>query len=275
MSEHREEHLDLCAAYALGSLDEADRKRLDEHLAGGCRVCEAALGDFSAATVLLAASTPPVRPPAALRERVLAAVAAAGAPDLAEAPKPTDARGRVVALKPRRPSPWVWTWAAAAAALAVTSALLWNEASQLRARIETSNRQLGELTSRLSEQQRLNEVLSAPGARVAVLELTPAGAQALRARATYDPTTRNAVVVFENFTPPSGHDYELWAIRGASPASLGVIQVDEAGRAVVRLENVGDPTTLNAFAVSLEPKGGSPNPTAPSGPVVMLGKLGG
>ena len=30
---------------------------------------------------------------------------------------------------------------------------------------------------------------------------------------------------------------------------------------------------LSAFAVSIEPEGGSPNAAAPSGPVVMLGKL--
>jgi len=47
----------------------------------------------------------------------------------------------------------------------------------------------------------------------------------------------------------------------------------EAGRAVVRLEDVGDPATLQAIAGSLEPEGGSPNPAAPSGPVVMVGKV--
>ena len=49
MSEHREEHIDLCAGYALGSLDEADLERIDQHLAEGCEHCEAALADFSTA----------------------------------------------------------------------------------------------------------------------------------------------------------------------------------------------------------------------------------
>ena len=296
VSEHREEHIDLCAGYALGSLDEADRETLERHLASGCAACEAALADFSNATVMLAASLPAARPSPALRARVLASLGAAAPEGSASAPArdesgdarrapgaspstargETEARGRVIELPRRRTPKWaIWIPAAAAAALAVTSALLWNEARRLESDLAGRRAQIAELGSRLAEEQRLNDVLSAPGARVAVLEITPQGEQALRARATFDPRSRSAVVIFENFKAPSGKDYQLWAIRGATPASLGVIKTDEAGRAVLRLENVGDPATLNAFAVSLEPAGGSPNPAAPTGPVVMLGKLGG
>ena len=277
MSEHREEHIDLCAAYSLGTLGEADRERLDQHLAGGCGPCEAALAEFSAAMVLLAASAPLARPSADLRARVLSAVSEASQVTPEEEEEEVAPPGRVIELRPRRRTlAWAaWIPAAAAIALAVTSAVLWNRVGRLEGELETRQRQLADLSSRLAEEQRLNEVLSAPGAKVAVLEITPQGEQALRARATFDPATRRAVVIVENFKAPSGHDYQLWAIRGATPASLGVIKTDDTGRAVLRLENVGDPATLNAFAVSLEPAGGSPNPLAPTGPVVMLGKLGG
>ncbi len=157
----------------------------------------------------------------------------------------------------------------------MTSAVLWNQVRNLETTLASQRSDLVDLNSRLSEAKRLVDVLSAPSARVAVLEMTPAGQQLLRARATYDPASRTAVVIFENFKAPAGHDYELWAIRGAAPVSLGIIQTDDQGRAILRLENVGEPDTLNAFAVSLEPAGGSPSKTAPSGPVVMLGKLGG
>ena len=274
MIEHREEYIDLCAGYALGSLDEADRKRLEQHLDAGCETCEQALADFSAATVLLASSAPAARPSPALRDRVLRVVE--GTRQGVEVAEPTDGRRRVIELEPRRGRPWMnWGLALAAAAFAITSAIFWGDASRLRTELDATRGKITDLSAKLEDQQRLNEVLSAPGARVAVLEMTQAGVEALRARATYDPASRSAVLVFENFKAPSGHDYELWAIRGAAPASLGVIKTDESGRAVVRLENVGDPATLNAFAVSLEAAGGSPNKAAPSGPVVMLGKLSG
>ena len=118
-------------------------------------------------------------------------------------------------------------------------------------------------------------MIAAPGARAASFSLTPDGAAELRARATYDPGTRRAVLVFENFRTMAGYDYQLWALRGNTPASLGLIRGDDHGRAVLRLEEVGDPATLTAFAISLEPTGGAPTPDAPTGPLVMLAGMGG
>jgi anti-sigma-K factor RskA len=271
VSEHREEHLDLCAGLALGSLADEDRKAIEKHLAEGCPQCDAALADFTDATVLLAASSPaaPVNP--ALRARVMAAVREAGTPERA----PAD-RSRVIEMPRRRAPAWgTWAWAAAAAALAIVTGISWTTSSRLSQELEANRQELAQLQQRLVEEQRWAEVMSAPEARVAELQLTPDGLAALKARATYDPRTRNAVVVFENFTAPEGKDYELWALRGAGVASLGLIRADESGRAVMRLENVGDPDTLGGFAVSLEPAGGSPTPDKPTGPVVMVGKVAG
>ena len=86
---------------------------------------------------------------------------------------------------------------------------------------------------------------------------------------------RQAMIVFTNFTPPAGTDYELWALRGGPPQSLGLIRPDASGRAIVKLPDTGDPAGLAAFAVSLEKAGGSRSPAGPEGPVVMVGKLGG
>jgi anti-sigma-K factor RskA len=166
-------------------------------------------------------------------------------------------------------------WAAAAAALAVATALSWNNATQLRTELAAKQKELTELRTQLEEERRWAAVLNAPDARVAELALTPDGIAELRARATFDPRSRSAVVVFDHFQPPSGKDYQLWALQGEGVASLGVIKVDAEGRAVVRLENAGDPASLAGFAVSLEPAGGSPYPDRPTGPVVMAGKFGG
>jgi anti-sigma-K factor RskA len=272
VSEHREEYLDLCAGLALDALDPADRTRLEAHLADGCPECEAALAEFSAASVNLARSAPAAAPPAALRQRVLDAARATPAGGAATAPE----RGRVIELKPRWREPlFLWSWAAAAAFLAITTAVMWNQGEALRVQLTDAQKALTAARQKLDEDRSLIAVLSAPDARVAEMQITPAGVKELRARATYDPASRSAVIVFENFTAPSGHDYQLWALRGAGVASLGLIRPDAAGHAVLRLENVGDPATLAGFAVSLEPAGGSPYPDKPTGPVVMAGKFGG
>ena len=281
MSAHRDQDIDLCAGYALGCLDTADRERVEEHLASGCPMCQAALAEFSDASVLLAASAPLAQPGPALRQRVLAAVAAPGIrepePPAEQVREPVDTRGRVIELRPRR-APFFtagWGWAAAAALLALVTALEWTQAARLRGELESNRLRLADLERRFADESRWSEVLNAPAAKVVYLAPTGKGSSELRARATYDPVSRRAVVVFENVRAPQGSDYQLWAIVGGAPASLGVVKADAAGHAMMRLENLGEPKLLAAFAISLEPAGGSPNPNAPSGPVVMLGKLEG
>ena len=273
MTEHRPEHIELCAAWALGALDDADWRRFEEHVAGGCPECEAATADFSAATVMLAASAPPATPDPALRARVLAAVANSvergDAQRMASVPPPAP---RVIEMRPR-PSRFAWVPLAAAAALTLASGLLWMRVSRLDHDLAASRGQISRLDKEAADARAWSSVLGSPAARVSVLEPTTDGDPRLRARATYDPTSRRAVVVVENFYPPQGHDYQLWVIKDGAPASLGIVHSDAEGHATLQLDNVGDSLALSAFAISLEPPGGSPNPAAPSGPVIMLGKL--
>ena len=89
-----------------------------------------------------------------------------------------------------------------------------------------------------------------------------------------DPSFAGALVAVSDFVTPPGKDYQLWAITKTGPISLGLVRTDPQGSAVIRLNDAGDPFTLAAFAVSLENAGGAPTPTAPAGPVVMVGKIG-
>jgi hypothetical protein len=62
-------------------------------------------------------------------------------------------------------------------------------------------------------------------AKVVELATTPDGAADLKARATYDPATQRAVLVFENFKAPSGSATTSCGRSAATPApaSLGLI----------------------------------------------------
>ena len=165
-------------------------------------------------------------------------------------------------------------WALAACFIIVTAVLVFTT-NRLRGELAGSQAQVASLTRDLEIERSWAAVVAAPGARATSFSLTPDGAAELRARATYDPGTRRAVLVFENFKAMAGRDYQLWALRGNTPAALGLIRGDESGRAVMRVEEVGDPATLTAFAISLEPSGGSPTPNGPTGPLVMLAGIGG
>ncbi len=66
----------------------------------------------------------------------------------------------------------------------------------------------------------------------------------------------------------SNEDYQLWAIVDGKPVDLGVFNPDAADAAVVRMKRVGAP---QAFAVTIEPKGGRTTPTLER--MVVLGKI--
>ena len=282
MSGHREEHCALCAGYVLGALDDPEQRVLVQHLAEGCPDCEAELRSLSDSAVLLASSAPQFAAPPGLKAKVFDRIRAEGAVRAPASAQAAPSR-TIVPLPPRRNnSPLVWAFAAAAAMLAVTSVLMWNATERLRGdlvaarqQLDTQRRQLSDKQQELAEAQRWTELVEGASTRLVDLTITPQGNAVLKARTLYDPQAHRAMIVFSNFTPPAGADYQLWAIRDGKPSSLGVIHADASGRAIVRLPDTGDPASLGAFAVSLEKAGGASTPTAPEGPVVMVGMLTG
>ena len=63
---------------------------------------------------------------------------------------------------------------------------------------------------------------------------------------------------------------ELWAVpKSGSPRSLGLVAAN--GSISLPLPENVTPQTVSLLAISLEPKGGSPNPNSPTGPIVYKG----
>ncbi len=280
MNRHRPEHLDLCAAWVLGSIDEGDRLELEAHLADGCATCDAEIAILSEGTRALAASTPVLTPAPALRGATLARVRAAmaEAEPSGETERPTNLpRHQVRRPRFERPArPWFgWGMAAAAASLAVVAGILWQSRTDLRTELSGARRTVADLEKALESERAWAKLFASQDLRAVQFSATPDAIPALRARGIWDPKSQRAVLVFELPTTPANHDYQLWGIHPTGPASLGLVRADEQGRSVVRLEGVASPETLQAFAISLEPLGGSPNPNAPTGPVIMVGSLGG
>jgi len=285
VSAHRSEYIELCAGYVVGALDEGDLRELEGHLAEGCAECEPELERLSRAAWLLAASAKPARAPAMLRARVLERVHQEKVPGPAGRAEPRRAEPRgaeprerrePLPLPPPRPGiPATWIWAAAAALIAVVGVLQWRAASYLQDQLTATRSEVAQLRQEVENERAWAALSEAPKAEVIQLQTTPSAAPNITARATYDPDSRRALLTFSNFAAPPGKDYELWAIGKSGPTSLGLVKTDPTGRAVLRLSNLSAPDSLSAFAVSLENSGGAPTKTAPAGPVVMLGKIGG
>jgi hypothetical protein len=172
-----------------------------------------------------------------------------------------------------RPAFAVWAWAAAAALLVVASVYAWRRVDTLSAELLQAQANKRALEQELEGERRWTALLEQPTARVVKLSPTPDGDSTLAAHLLYDPASGRAVVMAEQFVPPQGNDYELWAITASGPTSLGVLRGDAGGRLVAKLDHVNVSETITAFALSREATGGSPDHHKPSGPVVMVGKL--
>ena len=68
--------------------------------------------------------------------------------------------------------------------------------------------------------------------------------------------------VFNLPAPPAGMDYQLWYVTKDAKLSAAVFRPNAQGRYELRLAlPAGVPEKLAATAVTLEPGGGSPQPT--------------
>ncbi len=67
-------------------------------------------------------------------------------------------------------------------------------------------------------------------------------------------------------------DFELWAIQGGKPMSMGVIPADTRSEVGMSPEIAAGWGEGSVLAITLEPKGGSPS-GAPTGPIVAKGAV--
>jgi anti-sigma-K factor RskA len=188
------------------------------------------------------------RPSPALRARVLASIKAEGGAAAAGGDRGAGA-GKVVAFRPLGWLPW-----AIAAGLAVFCGVL------------VSNRE--DLRRELAAAQSAD-----PLSLVAVYSLDPAEhPQAGIVSIAWVPSRQSGVLHANGLDNPGpGKDYQLWAVDAdrKEPVSAGIVRVDAEGHARVEFKPDTAARHVSAFAISVEPSGGSPKKT---GPIVFVGK---
>jgi hypothetical protein len=140
----------------------------------------------------------------------------------------------------------------------------------LAGKVEAQTRDLAALHDSIESQAGVLRVLAGPRPLVATLEAkldVPA-----RGRVVVDPTTGDAAVLLSGLDAAmNGKVYELWTIRGTQPPEpAGLLRVALDGSILARVGNVSRPGEVTAFAVSIEPSGGSKSPT---GPIVLAGAV--
>lgn len=75
----------------------------------------------------------------------------------------------------------------------------------------------------------------------------------------WNPQTKKLYVKVENLpVPPANKQYQLWALSNGKPVDAGMMDVDPSDKNLHPMKDIDD---AQAFAITLEPKGGSVNPT--------------
>ena len=254
---------ELLPAYALGALDGEDLHELEAHLDVGCAECTHQLDLWNRDLESLAASLPPLPPSETTRARILRL--ATGATGAAPAP----------ARVPR------WMYFAAAALLLLS---VWGVAGQVRMRGEVErlaaerarlarqvaalDREVGLARAEARQAAQALQILAAPSVRSVVLAGLGPTPQAT-GHTYVNPQTRDALFYAFNL-PRLAQDqtYQLWFIADGKPVSAGIFSVDERGTGRLRVEEVADVKDIQAWAVTVEPSGGVPQPT---GEMVLKG----
>ncbi|MDB5034256.1 MAG: hypothetical protein JWQ98_1497 [Chlorobi bacterium] len=148
----------------------------------------------------------------------------------------------------------------------------WNQTSnQLAAVINEKDQIAGDrqlLKTRLDRSSSDLALLRDTESRVVDLKGLPIAADA-HARVYWNPRTSRVMLDKGSLPePPAGHQYQLWAIAKSGPVDDGVIvkAADATG-----FQQMKDVAAADAFAITLEPEGGSPTPTLDR--MYVMGKL--
>ena len=254
---------DLTGAYALNALSDEERQAFEAHL-DICPPCADEVADLLATTAALGGMLG--EPPSArLRAEVMAEIERTpqegperGIDEAPQAGPASTADDTVVALPrdDRTVPPWVaWIGAAAAAVAAVVAVVLGLQ-------LADANQQLDEVAS---QREQMEALLAAPDARTLVVSDAEAG----EVRLVVSAERGQAMLIASDMEPaPHEHVYEAWVIHGDEPVAAGLFDAQDDGRVTTLIE--GDFARASAVGVTIEPEGGSPQPTTDPVMVVPL-----
>jgi anti-sigma-K factor RskA len=263
--------------YALGALDGEEKRALEAH-AHSCAACAHALEAAQERAALLGWLSPPVAPPPAGKEALMRRVraerpsAAAGPAGVRDAAVDAAPAVRHSARLP------LLNWLTPALGMAtivfaVLAGWLWmrnrayiDQISALHAQLDAAQVQTQEIARTAAETDHL---LGMPGTVRVALAAQPGGPSG-RGGVLYNAPMGMVMCAGQIAPPPPGKSYQLWLVpMEGKPMSLGVFS--SAGPGMAMMAHVPPNMEARAFAITVEPLGGMPQPT---GPKVLVGVPG-
>jgi anti-sigma-K factor RskA len=293
-----EEIQELAALYALGALCQHEALVFENHLLDGDSQTVAELESFSKVVEALGYSTATVDPPAYLLDVLKSRLhrESQNFPQTIQFPNRNplaahpEATGQT-AVQPQGTSSYQnvstfpeaktgsrstastfipWALAATLAIAAMIGFWLWKkETAALNSQIAVIQKETDQLNKKLNEENekvfelaRISQALRSPNARV--IELAGQDVAPTSKANIYWDTNGNQWVVSADLPPaPEGKVYQLWFITSEGAVSAGLMKPNEKGHAFTVVDvpkNIGN---LAASGITLEPAGGSAQPTMP------------
>lgn len=266
----REKFIDQCSAYAVGALTGEELKRFTEYLRTASKEECHQLAELVSTASLLPLALDRKTPPARVKEQLMQKIHLSTRAEDAVSRRTADISTSVPA--PRRN----WMPFGIAAALGMIALFsffaLWllntvDEQNKKLVSVQGERQQLQTqllaLKDELTRKEELLKVLASKRIEITVMDGLKTSPVSY-GKIIWDPEKRTAILQVSNLPPaPSDKDYQLWIIKDKKPISAGVFAVSNTESNYFKIENlaVTNPKEIGAFAVTLEPKGGVPQPT--------------
>lgn len=247
-----EELEELYPAYVLDAVDDADRRRIEQHLPQ-CVKCTGVVASYRPVAEALASAVPPVDPPADLKSRVLTAT-------MPRMPRERPAPSLLVQFASGLSNLVRAQAFSVVALLLVVGMALWNMSLQNQmAQQAMLSRQM---SAEISFQRDVLNTMAYANGEPMKLQGTQIASRAVgRLYAPSDDTTL-ALIVNDLPPLPSGMVYQFWLIDVTGDrTSGGTFTVDEQGRGWLIVHAPKPLGNYQGVGVTMEPAGGSPQPT--------------
>lgn len=255
----------LLEAYALGLLPPEEQREVEAMARQHPEVAEA-LKEQQAVTEHLARASA-VEPPAGWKQDILAA--ATGQSEPANAAKRTPPGTRPV---PETSASNFPRWLAVAATLVLLFSLginlvQYRQVQELKEillhtelRLASLEMEHQSITARYEELEQNLAVLRHPATAIFVMKGVENRDPHFRADVFWNAESEKVFLDVINLPePPPGKEYQLWALRDGQPVDMGVFDATICRKE--GLAEIGVVPGADAFAVTLEPAGGSAQPT--------------
>jgi anti-sigma-K factor RskA len=273
-TEERHAQLELCIPYVFGRLNPGNRKQFEAHLETGCEQCKRELSELYEATALLPLLLKQEAPPSGLRQRLLSRLSTKRPEQPRGAkPTPTPTHQRETVETPVTKAPphsWYLYASMVMGALLIVGLLLFLN-DQLRTTSELEKK-LNDLQAQLRQEQDILGILQAQRVEMLQLVSAEAGSEA-SGKIFWEPEKRRAVLQVVNLpAQPVDKQYQLWLMKDKKYFRVSEFDVntEKSNVFAVMTLPVGDKKEIEEFAITLEPRGGS---TQPSGVIQLRGAM--